>query len=157
MAIVRIMVDGYSLLHQWPELAPGRARHSAAARQELIHQMVLYRDAIHIPITIVFDGAGGSPSVENNPGSDNIEILFSKSGQTADQIIERVAARMKSFGEVLAVTDDHAERDMVISLGGAASSCSNFIATVSSTMEGLGSEIQKFNQREISRYKKQIS
>jgi len=29
MALVRILVDGYSLLHHWPELAPGRARFSA--------------------------------------------------------------------------------------------------------------------------------
>jgi hypothetical protein len=34
MPLVRILVDGYSLLHNWPELAPGKARHSAAARDE---------------------------------------------------------------------------------------------------------------------------
>ena len=28
MALVRILVDGYSLLHNWPELAPGQPRHS---------------------------------------------------------------------------------------------------------------------------------
>ena len=35
MALVRILVDGFSLLHNWPELAPGKGRHSAAARGEL--------------------------------------------------------------------------------------------------------------------------
>ena len=29
MAIVRILVDGYSLLHAWRDLAPGEPRHSA--------------------------------------------------------------------------------------------------------------------------------
>ena len=38
MALVRILVDGYSLLHSWPGLAPSRARHSAAARDELIQR-----------------------------------------------------------------------------------------------------------------------
>jgi hypothetical protein len=33
---VRILIDGYSLLHQWPELAPGSPRHSARARDALI-------------------------------------------------------------------------------------------------------------------------
>ena len=46
MALVRILVDGYSLLHSWPELAPGEARHSAAARDELVHHLQLYSDAV---------------------------------------------------------------------------------------------------------------
>jgi predicted RNA-binding protein with PIN domain len=33
MALVRILVDGYSLLHGWPELAPGAPRHSERARE----------------------------------------------------------------------------------------------------------------------------
>ena len=58
MALVRILVDGYSLLHNWPELAPGKPRHSAAAREELIHWLTRYHDATGTPITIFFvDGA----------------------------------------------------------------------------------------------------
>src|SRR6266567_3370333 len=60
MALVRILVDGYSLLHNWPELASGKPRHSAAAREELITQLTQYHDACGTPITIVFDGAGGA-------------------------------------------------------------------------------------------------
>src|SRR5882724_6880424 len=58
MALVRILVDGYSLLHNWPELAPGRARFSAEARAELIRRLTLYQDAIGTPITVFFDGSG---------------------------------------------------------------------------------------------------
>src|SRR5260370_12667404 len=73
MALVRILVDGYSLLHNWPELAPGQPRHSAAARDELIHRLTLYRDAIITPITIFFDGAGpqpGTPAAFATPGAE---------------------------------------------------------------------------------------
>ena len=42
MALVRILVDGYSLLHNWPELAPGRPRHSALARAELIYVLTRF-------------------------------------------------------------------------------------------------------------------
>ena len=65
MSLVRILVDGYSLLHSWPELAPGKARYSAAARDELIHVLTLYRDATHTPITIFFDGS--SPKIDGPP------------------------------------------------------------------------------------------
>ena len=74
MALVRILVDGYSLLHNWVELAPGLPRHSARAREELIHVLTRYHDATGTPITIVFDWfrrAGRNPAagVESRGGS----------------------------------------------------------------------------------------
>ena len=124
--LVRILVDGYSLLHNWPELAPGRARHSAAARDELIRRLTLYQDASGTPVTIFFDGARCHRQAAASAPSE-VEVLYSRRGQTADQMIERAVHRFGPYGEVLAVTDDHAERDTVISLGGSAASCWNFI------------------------------
>jgi predicted RNA-binding protein with PIN domain len=46
-----------------------------------------------------------------------MEVLYSRTGQTADDLIERATHRFSPHGEVLAVTDDYAERDTVISLG----------------------------------------
>ena len=153
MALVRILVDGYSLLHSWPELAPGKARFSAAARDELIHVLTLYRDATHTPISIFFDGSsprlGGPSETKSNP---DVEILFSRTGQTADQMIERAAVRFQPYGEVLAVTDDSAERETVINLGGMASSCWNFIQTVQNTLADLQDEIKHHNRRERNKF-----
>ena len=89
MSLVRILVDGYSLLHSWPELH-GKARYSAAARDELVRVLTLYRDATHTPITIFFDGS--SPKIDGvaqTRSTPEVEILFSRAGQTADQMIER--------------------------------------------------------------------
>jgi predicted RNA-binding protein with PIN domain len=152
MALVRILVDGYSLLHSWPELAPGRARHSEAAREELILRLTLYQDVAGTPITIFFDGAGapkGTPKAHSRP---EVEILFSRSGQTADQMIERAAYRFKTYGEVLAVTNDVAERETVIAMGGLASSCLNFIQTVESTLGELADDVKNYNLKERNRF-----
>jgi predicted RNA-binding protein with PIN domain len=54
MALIRILVDGYSMLHNWPELAPGAARHSARAREELIAMLTQFHDAAGTPLTIFF-------------------------------------------------------------------------------------------------------
>ena len=52
MALVRILVDGYSLLHNWPELAEGRPRHSEAARDALVEMLTHYQDACGKPVTV---------------------------------------------------------------------------------------------------------
>jgi predicted RNA-binding protein with PIN domain len=154
MSLVRILIDGYSLLHSWPELAPGKARHSAAARDELIRVLTAYRDTVGTPITIFFDGTGPARGPSEVRSTPELEILFSRAGQTADQMIERAAHRFQPHGEVLAVTDDHAERDTVISLGGLASSCANFIRTVESALAELRSDLKQHNLRERNRFKR---
>ena len=153
MALVRILVDGYSLLHSWPELAPGKARHSQAARDELIHVLTRYQDACGTPVTVIFDGAGskrGRPEAEMEP---SVEVLYSRAGQTADQMIERATHRFKEYGEVLVVTDDFAERDTVMSLGGMVASCLGFIQSIESALADLQRELKNYNRKEQRRFK----
>ena len=155
MAFARILVDGYSLLHAWPELAKGKARYSAAASEELIHQLRLHSDSIGTPITVVFDGQGPTPSVAvEAPSTPMMEIIYSKSGQTADDIIERVTAKLVNYGEVLVVSDDFAERDTVVSVGGNVCSCDYFISQIQGTYEDFQKQLQRHNQAELKRFKK---
>jgi predicted RNA-binding protein with PIN domain len=152
MALARILVDGYSLLHNWPELAPGQPRHSERARAELIHILTRYHDATGEPVTIFFDGAGARAGVPTNESRPEVEVLFSRAGQTADQMIERAAHRFQPHGEVLVVTDDRAERDVVSGFGGSVASCANFIRTVETALTEMRDELRQHNRVERNRF-----
>ena len=154
MALVRILVDGYSLLHNWPELAPGAPRHSERARDELIFVLTRYHDATGEPITIFFDGAGAPPGAPKHASSRAVEVLFSRAGKTADELIERAAHRFQAHGEVLVVTDDFAERDTVSGLGGHVSSCQNFIRMIEDALSGVQDELKNLNRAEQNRFKR---
>ena len=152
MALVRILVDGYSLLHNWPELAPGQPRHSARAREALVEMLTQYQDAAGTPITIFFDGSGKAPKNLQDSATQPVEVLFSNAGQTADDLIERAAHRFQEYGEVMVVTDDHAERDTVSGFGSTTSSCGNFIRTIASALDQLAEDVQRYNRQEQNRY-----
>jgi hypothetical protein len=152
MALARILVDGYSLLHNWPELAPGQPRHSARARDELVHVLTRYHDATGEPVTVFFDGAGAPANVPAHASSAAVEVLFSRAGQTADEMIERAAHRFQAYGEVLVVTDDHAERDTVTGLGGMTASCANFIRMIENASMELRDELRSHNRAERNRF-----
>ena len=155
MGIVSVLVDGYSLLHHWPELAPGRARHSFHARDALVAALTQFQDSSGTPVTLIFDGGGAPPDTpKNETAKHGIEVLFSKKGQTADQIIERVAHLMKPYGEVLAVTNDYAERETVISLGGSACSCENFLDMLNDTVDDMHVGVTQHNKRERKGYRR---
>lgn len=148
MAVARILVDGYSLLHNWPELASGQPRYSVRARDELVRVLTQYHDATGVRITVFFDGTGAlldSPATEPEAA---VEVLFSRAGQTADQMIERAAHRFQAYGEVLVVTDDHAERDTVAGMGALTAGCANFIRMIEGALAELQDELRRHNRAE---------
>jgi predicted RNA-binding protein with PIN domain len=155
--LIRILVDGYSLLHSFPELAPGKPRYSAVARQELILWLTQYRDSTGIPITVIFDGAGAPSGTPKMPSSPEMEILFSEAGKTADDLIERAAHRLAAYGEVLVVTDDLAERDTIEASGALASSCTTFIRTVEAEIEQLHRDVDVYNRHQLKEYRRRES
>ena len=152
MALVRILIDGFSLLHQWTELAAGKPRHSAAAREELISRLTQYYDATGTPLSIFFDGTTLPGRPDPALSTPEVEVIYSRAGQTADQLIERSAHRLRPYGEVLVVTDDRAERDTVESVGGLFASCLAFIQTVENSLADLEREIKNHNQQERRKF-----
>ena len=152
MALIRILVDGYSLLHNWPDLAPGCPRHSERARRELIHVLTRYQDATGTPITVFFDGALALARVPRREADSAVEILFSREGQTADQMIERAAHRFNDYGEVLVVTDDQAERNVVSGMGGSVASCANFTRMIDHALVELEDDLRDHNRSELNRF-----
>ena len=154
MALVRILVDGYSLLHNWPELAPGAPRHSARAREELVALLTQFHDATGEPLTIFFDGAGAPPGTPKSSSSRGVEVLFSGPGQTADDLIERAAHRFQEYGEVMVVSDDHAERDLVSGFGGSVCGCANFIRRIGGALGDLAEDLENYNRRQREAYRR---
>jgi hypothetical protein len=146
MALVRILVDGYSLLHSWPELAPGAARHSERARDALAEQLQQYQDVSGTPVTVIFDGQGRRGPRPKRPEGDALEVLFSGGGRTADDLIERAAYRFQPYGEVLVVTDDFAERETVSASGALVASCANFISMIDQALTQLQDSLERNNR-----------
>jgi len=152
VAPVRILIDGYSLLHQWPELAPGSPRHSARARDALIQVLTRYQDATGTPVTVFFDARNRrGPAPPRDPAA--IEVLYSEPGQTADALIERAAARLVAWGEVLVVTEDVAERQTVEAFGAWTWSCQEFIRHLRSTLEEQRTRLEQLNRRDQARFR----
>lgn len=154
MALVRILVDGYSLLHNWPDLAPGAPRHSERARDALVGMLTKYGDATGEPITIFFDGSGAPPDAPKTESGRQVEVLFSRGGQTADDLIERAAHRFQEYGETLVVTDDYAERDVVSGMGCSVASCANFIRMVENALTELADDVKNYSRAERNRFRR---
>lgn len=111
-----LVVDGHSMIFQWPELRKLHAKNTASAREQLVRLLTRYRDSSGTHVCVVFDGKGSRTSEEKVP--DGIQIFYSGSAKTADSVIERIVAAYASKYAIVVATDDNMERTTVESFGG---------------------------------------
>src|SRR5919201_4542699 len=110
-----LIVDGHSVIFAWPELRKLHARRFSLARDALIKQLRDYQDWSGVRVVIVFDGSGSRVAVSAEPGE--VQVFYSRRGQSADAIIERLAAKYAGLFDVVVATADRKEQATVTSCG----------------------------------------
>ncbi|OLA95660.1 MAG: hypothetical protein AUH19_09600 [Verrucomicrobia bacterium 13_2_20CM_55_10] len=110
-----LIVDGHSVIFAWPELRRLHARRSSLAREALLKQLRNYQDWTGVAVVIVFDGKGQQIDASSEPG--DVQIFYSRSGQSADAIIERLASKYAKRFELMVATSDMMEAQTVQACG----------------------------------------
>jgi predicted RNA-binding protein with PIN domain len=110
-----LLVDGHSVIFAWPELRKLQARRSALARETLLKQLRHYQDWTGVRVVIVFDGKGKKIDASSEPG--DVQIFYSRTGQSADAIIERLASKYAKRFELMVATSDSLEAETVQACG----------------------------------------
>ena len=117
---IRIIVDGYNFIGS----EKGLHGDIEAGREELIDRLARYRDLKGYPITVVFDGWRSGWPDEHGELRRGIEVVFSKHGERADQVIARMAEELGSA--CLVVSSDREVARNVQTAGGVAISSGEF-------------------------------
>jgi predicted RNA-binding protein with PIN domain len=110
-----LLVDGHSIIFAWPELRKLQARRSALAREALLKLLRHYQDWTGVRVVIVFDGKGKKVDASSEPGE--VQIFYSRTGQSADAIIERLASKYAKRFELMVATSDSLEAETVLACG----------------------------------------
>ena len=110
-----LIVDGHSVIFAWPELRQLHARRTSLARDALVKKLRDYQDWTGVRVAVVFDGKGSTVSTSSDPGE--IQIFFSREGQTADSVIERLASKYASRFKLLVATSDVLEQETASASG----------------------------------------
>jgi predicted RNA-binding protein with PIN domain len=110
-----LIVDGHSVIFAWPELRKLHARRSSLAREALIKRLRDYQDWTGVHVVIVFDGKGRKIDAISDPA--DVQVFYSRTGQTADAIIERLASKYAKRFELFVATSDSKEGETVEACG----------------------------------------
>jgi uncharacterized protein len=102
---MRIVVDGYNYIRQ-TDLRRFEIISLERGRNELIKRLATYKRAKGYNITVVFDGIIGGAISRERDRSAGISIIYSRRGETADEVIKLLIE--KSAEELIVVSSDRA-------------------------------------------------
>ena len=110
-----LIVDGHSVIFAWPELRDLHQRRTSLARDALMRQLRDYQDWTGVRVVVVFDGRGTAVDASAEPGE--IQVFYSRAGQTADSVVERLASKYGSQFRLLVATSDYLEQETASACG----------------------------------------
>jgi predicted RNA-binding protein with PIN domain len=101
---MHIIIDGYNLLASFSQGGGGQL-HSEMARESLLRDLAAYRQRKGHAMTVVFDGWQQGQPVEGREHRAGVQVIYSKRGERADQVIQRLAGE---YGpDCAVVSSDH--------------------------------------------------
>jgi predicted RNA-binding protein with PIN domain len=136
-----LIVDGHSVIFAWPELRALHSKKTASARDQLTKLLTEYQDFTGIHVVVVFDGRGATVSQETQPGG--IQVFYSSSGHTADDIVERLVAKYGKMYPITVATSDHLEQQTAITFGADCISADGLRELLESTRRDFAQEMKR--------------
>ena len=106
---MHLIIDGYNLLHADRTLVSLNPIQLQRERDRLIDQLSAYRNLRQMDVTVVFDGWQGGWSTEKTERKKGIELVYSKLGEKADEVIKRLV-REKGSGVTVITSDREISR-----------------------------------------------
>lgn len=107
-----LIVDGYNIIGAWDELSDLKAVDLGSSRDQLISTLSAFYPWCWERIIIVFDGQRFAWQ-----HIDGVEVVFTEGRETADTMIEKLAAGLSPYYRVEVATSDFAELRAASNLG----------------------------------------
>lgn len=97
-----LIIDGYNVLGTRGQAAA----HGEAAREQLLRDLARYHQRKGSAVTVVFDGWRHGFGAEHHEHRAGVSVIYSKRGERADQVIQRLASE---YGRTCAVVSSDRE------------------------------------------------
>lgn len=112
-----LLVDGYNIIGAWKELRALKVGKLVDARDRLIEMMAEYKAYSGWRVIVVFD-AHLVPGVEKKKKQHEVEVIFTRENETADERIEKLTSVLATRRDQIHVaTSDSTEQWVIFAQG----------------------------------------
>ena len=131
-----LLVDGYNVIHAWPELKELTEGNMDGARMKLLDILSSYQGITNYKIIVVFDAYRvQGRHLEEIIDYHNIYVVFTKEAQTADEYIEKFAHDHQKKYKITVATSDGLQQVIIRGAGSALLSARELKEEVETSLE----------------------
>ncbi|PYG84848.1 hypothetical protein LY28_03560 [Ruminiclostridium sufflavum DSM 19573] len=113
-----LVIDGYNVINQWTDIFDLPRESLEDCRDKLLNMLSNYQGYKNIEVIVVFDAYLQKRGQEKVQEFDNLKVVYTKEGETADNFIERFVYLNGRTNTVRVVTSDFMEQIITMSSGG---------------------------------------
>lgn len=112
-----LIVDGYNIIYAWPVFERFTGSGIEHARSKLVAILADYASVFGQSVVVVFDAYRQKSTTDRIEFVDGVKVIYTKPGETADTLIERLAGKLLAEGIVYVATSDWAEQGIIFGQG----------------------------------------
>ncbi|MHB1419421.1 MAG: NYN domain-containing protein [Bacillota bacterium] len=128
-----LVVDGYNIIYAWPSLNQLREKSFEHAREVLIKILGNYQALRGSQVIVVFDAHRVKGAVEKKEYTGKILVIFTREGETADMVIEKMVNQLPEKATITVATSDWVEQRIVLGQGALRMSARELLEEVMNT------------------------
>ncbi|OLN28244.1 translation factor GTPase family protein [Desulfosporosinus metallidurans] len=137
-----LLVDGYNIIHAWPELKELVDDNMDGARMKLLDALSNYQGIRECKIIVVFDAYRVQGHLEEVIDYHNIHMIYTREAQTADQYIEKFAHDNQKKYNITVATSDGLQQLIIRGAGCALLSARELKVEIDGANERIKQEYQ---------------
>lgn len=138
----KVFIDGYNVINSWAEL---KELDLGSARDKLIEYMISYASFYDAEVTVVFDAHRVSGNSQHIEKRTSVEVVYTKDKETADDYIERSVDQVGRKVEVLVVTSDNLEQQIIFGRGAQRMSSLEFRVSFKEAEKSISDKTRKLS------------
>jgi uncharacterized protein len=141
-----LLVDGYNIIGSWPELQELKNKDLAAARDRLVEKMAEFQGYTGYKVIVVFD-AYGVQGLEKKYKNYQIDVIFTKENETADERIEKLAIALSNRRtQIHVATSDFTEQWAIFGQGALRISARELQIEMNSIEKAIGNQVENIKE-----------
>jgi hypothetical protein len=138
-----LIIDAYNVINFWEKTSKHTQTDLDYARSILNNALQNYASYKGIHVIVIYDAYKTNKKITSADKFENIQIIYTKKGQTADSYIEEFIFELKNKDDIFVVTSDWTLQQMVLSSGLIRIPVSEFISDMIRIEKQLSEKYEK--------------
>ena len=147
-----LIVDGHNYIFNFKRTGKLKSSDIENLKDRLISDLSVYGSQKEYSIIAVFDAKGSSNRVRGIQTVDDVKVIHSRKGETADTVIEELVKKWSGERRVFVVTSDYLQQKVVFGKNTIRKSSREFSMDINSVKENIKQAIKENKNRSGGRF-----